>query len=86
MKIDLTRSEYRDLLDMLYIADWVLTAHREEEDPRTQRYRKLEQKYFAFAKAMKYENLIESAPEFKEFFPNNAVEYFVSYYDYHRRI
>ena len=23
--------------------------------------------------------------EFKEFFPNNAVEYFVSYYDYYQR-
>ena len=24
--------------------------------------------------------------EFKEFFPENAVEYFVSYYDYHRHL
>lgn len=24
--------------------------------------------------------------EFKEFFPENAVEYFVSYYDYHQRV
>ena len=74
MKIDLTRKEYRDLLDMLYIAEWILNAHRVGEDPRTKRYSKLEQKFYAFAKAMKFENLIEYAPEFKKYFPTKEYE------------
>ena len=68
MEIDLTRKEYRDLLDMLYIAEWVLNANRDEDDPRTKRYSKVEQKFFAMAKAMKYENLIEYYPEDKNIF------------------
>ena len=68
MKIDLTRKEYRDLLDMLTIADWVLNAHKAVADPRTGRYRKLEQKFFSFAKQMKYENLVEYAADHDRYF------------------
>ncbi len=74
MKIDLTRKEYRDLLDMLYIAEWVLNANREEDDPRTRRYSKVEQKFYAMSKAMKYENLIEYYPEDKKYFPTREFE------------
>ena len=74
MEIDLTRKEYRDLLDMLYIAEWVLNANRDEDDPRTKRYSKVEQKFFAMAKAMKYENLIEYYPEDKKYFPTREYE------------
>ena len=74
MKIDLTRKEYRDLLDMLYIAEWVLNAHRMEEDSRTKRYGELEQKFLALAEKMKYENLIEYAPEAKKYFPTQEYE------------
>src|SRR3712207_8826102 len=31
-----------------------------------------------------YTTLFRSANEFREFFPNNRVEYFVSYYDYYQ--
>jgi hypothetical protein len=74
MKIDLTRKEYRDLLDMLSIAEWVLNAHKVEKDPRTERYRKPEQKFFALAKRMKYENLIAYAPEHDRYFPTREYE------------
>ena len=68
MKIDLTRKEYRDLLDMLTIADWVLNAHKAGTDPRTERYKKLEQKFFTFAKQMKYENLVEYSADHDRYF------------------
>ena len=74
MKIDLTRKEYRDLLDILYIANWVFTAHREEVDPRTKQYSRVEQKFLSLSKAMKYENLIEYYPEDKEYFPTREFE------------
>jgi hypothetical protein len=74
MKIDLTRKEYRDLLDILSLADWVLNAHKVDADPRTERYRKLEQKFLALAKQMKYENLVAYAPEHSRYFPTKEYE------------
>ncbi len=74
MKIDLTREEYRDLLDMLYIAEWVLTAHKIEEDPRVKRYSELEQKFLALAKKMGYENLVEYVPVSKQYYPTRDFE------------
>ncbi|MDI6791797.1 MAG: hypothetical protein QME81_02855 [bacterium] len=46
MKIDLTQREYERLLDMLYIAEWVMNACKVEDDPRTEAYKELEQKIF----------------------------------------
>lgn len=87
MKIDLSRKEYRDLLDIIAIADWVLNAHKVEQDPRTERYRKLEQKFLALSEQMRFENLVEFAPEQDRYFPTkeyedtSSVQTFVSEYE-----
>jgi len=49
MKIELSTEEYRDLLDVLHIADIVISGHRREEDTRTERHRALIQKLNALA-------------------------------------
>lgn len=74
MKIEFTPKEYECLLDVLYIADWVMNAHKVEDDPRTEAYRKLEQKIFSYAKDMGFENLVEYAPEHKRYFPTSELE------------
>lgn len=74
MKIDLTRKEYRDLLDILFVANWVLNAYRVGEDPRTVRYGKLEQKLLALAKQMDYENLVQYVPEHNRYYPTREYE------------
>ncbi|UCC54404.1 MAG: hypothetical protein JSV68_10640 [Anaerolineaceae bacterium] len=74
MKIDITRKEYRDLIDMLYIAEWVLNAHRLEEDPRTTRYARIEQKFLALAKRFQYADLVEYDPELEQYFPTRKYE------------
>lgn len=74
MKINFTKKEYKFLLDILYIADWVLNAHKVEEDPRTEAYKILEQKIFSYAKDTGFENLIEYAPDHKEYFPTKEYE------------
>ena len=33
MKINITKKEYRTLLEMVEIANWVLYAHKTEEEP-----------------------------------------------------
>ena len=87
MKIDLTRKEYRDLLDVFSIADWVLNAHKVDADPRTARYKNLEQKFFALAKQMNYENLVEYALEHSTYFPTreydetSSAQAFIAEYD-----
>jgi hypothetical protein len=47
MNIDISTQECRDLLDILHIADVVISGHRRGEDNRTERHRALIQKLYA---------------------------------------
>ncbi len=49
MKIEITKEEYRALLDILHIADVIISGHRRQEDPRTVGHRKLLQSLYARA-------------------------------------
>jgi hypothetical protein len=59
---------------VLSIAHWVLNAHKVDADPRTERSSKLEQKFFALAKQIKYENLVTFASEHNRYFPTREYE------------
>lgn len=74
MKIDLTQKEYRLLLDIFHIADWVLHSHKMEEGPETEEYRNLEQKFFSFAQEMGFANLVEYDQEMKQYFPTREYD------------
>ena len=74
MKIDLTQKEYRDLLDILYVANWVFSAHKVEEDSRIERFDQLEQKFLALSKQMKFENLVEYDADLDTYFPTREYE------------
>ncbi len=74
MKIDFSKKEYRVLLDLLQIADWVLHAHKTEEPPKTKVYRDLEQKIFSLAKDFGYEELVDYAPAQDRYYPTRALE------------
>jgi len=50
MNIEISTREYRDLLDILHIADVVMSAHRREGDKRSERHRALIQKFYALAR------------------------------------
>lgn len=49
MNIEISTKEYRDLLDILHIADVVMSGHRREEDKRTERHRALIRKLYTLA-------------------------------------
>jgi hypothetical protein len=51
MNIEIDPTEYRDLLDILHLADVVMSGHRRTEDARTTRHRALIQKLYAQAKS-----------------------------------
>ena len=74
MKIEFTREEYKCLLDMIYIAEWILNAHKVGDDPRTKEYGKLEQKVYSYAKEMGFEDLIEYVVDHGQYFPTKVYE------------
>lgn len=52
MKIDITKQEYRVLIDILEMADWVMNAHAIWQKEETAIYSSLMQKIYAYAKEM----------------------------------
>lgn len=58
MKIEISTKEYRDLLDILHIADVVLSGHRREEDRRSTQHRALIQKLYGLARGEGLDRLI----------------------------
>lgn len=65
MKIDLTKDEFRGLLDMVFLGDWVLSAYEtsEEINPEKEKYKTIVQKIYSFAKDFGFGDLIEHTPE-----------------------
>jgi hypothetical protein len=57
MKIELTNAEYRSLLDILHIAEVIISGHRRQEDLRTTSHRKLLQALYARAAEAGFGNL-----------------------------
>lgn len=52
MKINFTKQEYRLLVTMIEIADWVMTAHDTEERDETKSYRDIRKKILSYFKEM----------------------------------
>lgn len=69
MKLDITEEEYRSLLDLLYMGNWVLHAHKSEEDDRTKPYDTLLQKIYSSAGAAGFGPLVEYDPRDRRFYP-----------------
>jgi hypothetical protein len=59
MHIELSEQEYRNLLDVLHIADVVMSRHRREPDPRSELHRALLQKLYALAEGAGQARLIQ---------------------------
>jgi len=74
MKIELNQTEFRALLELVEIASWVLHAHKIDEPPETEVYRKLEQKIMSQAKNFGLENLVDYDEDLKEYFPSGTFE------------
>jgi len=74
MNIEITATEYRDLLDILHIADVAMSGHRREEDSRTARHRALIQKLYALAGGEGLERLISYDDTVKRYIPTEDFE------------
>jgi hypothetical protein len=87
MKINVTKNEYRSLIDMIYIADWVLTSFKSEDGPEINKYKEVMQKFYALAKDMGMEKLIKFDKELNgytethEFEDTSECHQFIDEYD-----
>ncbi len=74
MNIGITTKEYRDLLDILHIADAVMSGHRREEDKRTEPHRALIQKLYALARGEGLDRLIGYDKNTRRYIPTGDFE------------
>jgi hypothetical protein len=74
MKIEISKGEYKILLHILEIADWILTSQKSKDEKRHKPYRKFEQKIFSLADVMGYESLFEYSKDFHEYMPTRKYE------------
>jgi len=74
MKINITNKEYLILLDILYIADWIMHGFYTEDRVATKKYRDLEQKLFSLAKEFGADDLIKPDGKDGEFFATRKFE------------
>ena len=74
MKINFTKKEYQTLVEMLLVADWVITGHEEEEREATKPYKELRKKVLSQHKEMGMEDAFEYSPEHDDYFETAAYE------------
>ncbi len=67
MKINFTKSEYRTLLNVIYMADWILHAHDTEDRSDSGEYYNLFQKLMSHAMAMDCEDYVVFDEEQKQY-------------------
>ena len=73
MKINYTKKEYRLLLDMVEMAEWVLNAHKTNPSDEIKKFSEIYQKILSYAKDMGFENLIVYDKDLEGYFA--TVEY-----------
>ena len=74
MNIEITANEYRDLLDVLHIADVILAGHRREPDKRSERHRALIQKVYGLAQSEGLDRLMRHDPLINAYVPTREFE------------
>ena len=74
MKINITKKEYRTLIEMLQIAEWIILSYRVEKPPETEKYELLEQKIFSFAEEMGLKGAIQYDEETGKYYLNRQFE------------
>lgn len=63
MKINFTKKEYRKLVELLYLGDWMLHSHDVQDNPETKAHRELRDKVFAHAAQMGCDHIIQRHAE-----------------------
>ena len=72
--MNFTKKEYQTLVEMLLVADWVITGHEEGEREETRSYREFRKKVLAHHKEMGMSEAFTYSPEDDEYFETAAYE------------
>jgi hypothetical protein len=71
MKINITKKEYRVLVEMLYLADWMMHSHAIGETQHHHEHEALRKKILSHYKEMQAEDIIEFSEELDNFYENS---------------
>jgi len=74
MKMNFTKKEYQTLVEMLLVADWVITAHEEEEREETRPYRELRKKVLSHHEEMGMAEAFVYSPKEDQYFETARYE------------
>ncbi len=74
MNIEIDANEYRNLLDILHIADVIMSGHRNTEDERTRQHRVLIQKLYALAAGAGLERMMRYDENVRRYVPTPDFE------------
>ena len=74
MKINFTKTEYRRLLDIIYLGQWMIDAHDTESSQANEGYEMLVQKIYSYAKEMGCEELIDASKTPAGYYPTRVYE------------
>jgi len=74
MNVSLTQREFRLLLDLLLMADWVLHGHRREEPTEAETYRMVIQKFLSLAQDFGVGEFVEIDEELNQYRPTEKLE------------
>lgn len=74
MKINLTKREYRSLMDVLYIADWVMSAFGETGNNKPDPHDQLEQKLLSYAKDFGFDDYVQQDKSAGRYYPTRLFE------------
>ena len=74
MKLELTQKEYRLLLDILHIAQWIMNSYVIEDRPETEKYRRLEQKILSYGDEMGCKGVVDYDEKLGRYFPTREIE------------
>ncbi len=74
MKIDITKEEYHDLLELLHVANWILIFHKTQVEPAVEKYDALIQKLYSLAGEMGRPDLVETDPGTGKYRPTKTFE------------
>jgi hypothetical protein len=75
MKLNLTKDEYRLLLDLVYLGDWMVSAHDEKIDAKEpSKYEALVQKVLSCASETEFATLVERSADDGKFYTTRQFE------------
>lgn len=74
MKIFLSNKEYRLLIDMLYLADWVMHSHTADPNEKHKNHEVLRKKLLSYSKEMDADDIVEHSKKYDDYFETSEYE------------